>query len=259
MRRNASKFESNQSKSSALFESLEQRQLMSASLSQLGVLSVVGTPLNDTITVTRVNSGPFILTQVRENNVLTFSTPLLVSSISINSLAGNDTVTIGAGIGTRCFINAGDGNDSVTGGAGADVIDGGAGDDRILAMAGDDLCRGGVGDDYIDCWTGNDIAFGGAGRDFMLGYDGADRLYGEADNDVLRGEAGDDYLNGGTGYDSSFGDTGNDYLDASDGFHDFLDGGLGYDTAYIDPYDIWPSNVEFVQFDLIHYSGSSYV
>jgi Ca2+-binding RTX toxin-like protein len=247
-----------QLKTSTVFESLEQRQLMSASLSQLGTLSVVGTNANDTLVVSRNNSGPFIMTEVRENGMLTFSTPLLVSSISVAGMAGNDTITIAPGITTRCFLNGGDGDDVITGGDGNDVIDGGVGNDRIYARGGDDLCRGGLGNDYIDGWTGNDTSYGGAGADVLLGWYGNDRLYGEADNDRLYGEADNDHLDGGSGYDSSYGGAGNDYLFASDGFADFLDGGTGYDTAYIDPYDLWPSNVEFIQFDLVNYPGTSY-
>lgn len=248
-----------QSQERAFFEPLEQRKLMSASYNSFTqALVVTGTAGNDTITVTQAANQFFTMTQVHENGVRTFNSPLLVRSITINAGNGADRVTIGAGV-QGCVINGQGGNDNLSGGDGADLIDGGTGDDYLFGGAGDDVLRGGDNNDTCDGWTGNDRIYGGAGNDYLLGWFGNDEIYGEAGQDRLEGEGDNDYLNGGTEFDRMFGGDGNDYLDGSDGTYDVMDGGWGDDTAYIDPYDFWPTTCEHVVWDLVHFSGSQYV
>src|SRR4051812_19008357 len=70
-----------------------------------------------------------------------------ITSIAVNSGAGDDKVSIGSSVSLPATINGGDGNDTLSGGAGADTIDGGAGADRISGGLGADVLNGGAGED----------------------------------------------------------------------------------------------------------------
>src|SRR4051794_32911263 len=71
------------------FEGLEQRRLMSVSVSN-GALQIDGTAQNDNVLVAQDNSTIFVF----ENNILTRAIPLgQVNRIEFNGLAGNDRFT----------------------------------------------------------------------------------------------------------------------------------------------------------------------
>jgi Ca2+-binding RTX toxin-like protein len=72
------------------------------------------------------------------------------------------------------------GNDTLSGGAGADTLLGGSGADLLTGGDGGDTLMGGVGNDTLD---------GGAGSDALLGGDGDDTLY-LGSTDLARGEGG---------------------------------------------------------------------
>jgi Ca2+-binding RTX toxin-like protein len=72
-----------------------------------------------------------------------------ITSIAVNSGAGDDKVSVGSSVSLPATINGGDGNDTLSGGAGADTIDGGAGADRISGGLGADVLNGGAGNDTI--------------------------------------------------------------------------------------------------------------
>lgn len=128
----------------------------------------------------------------------------LIDIIAIKGLAGNDKITVGAGV-LKTFIEGGDGKDYIVGGAGNDTlygnaqpdyVDGGAGDDKIVGSGGHDVLTGRdgndtiygyEGNDTIDCGIGNDRVYGGIGNDSIYGGDGRDFLYGEADADTING------------------------------------------------------------------------
>jgi uncharacterized delta-60 repeat protein len=120
-------------------------------------------------------------------------TPSKVKRIAIYAGAGNDTITIGAGV-RGTYVEAGDGNDTITGGSGGDVLLGDGGADKIYGNDGDDILLGGDGDDYL---------LGGAGKDDLFGDAGVDTLSGAGGNDRLFGGAGADQILGGAGSDSS--------------------------------------------------------
>lgn len=174
MRRNANGNQRH-SGSAALFESLEERRLMSTTFNaQTGALTVVGTSGHDAISITTTTSGIFTLTQVHENGVRTFSSPLRVNTVTVHAQAGNDTVQIGPGVG-RAMLYGDKGNDLLVGGEKDDHLDGGP-DDDVLAGRG-----------------GNDVIVGGLG---------ADELYGDGGNDTLLARDGTrDFVSGGSGYD----------------------------------------------------------
>jgi uncharacterized delta-60 repeat protein len=112
-----------------------------------GVLRVGGTAAADVMTVSGgnliVNGVPYSLAGITE--------------VRVWGRGGNDQIDL-SGLGVKCFIHGGQGNDGLTGGSGDDVVIGGGGADTIT---------------------------GGAGNDFLIGGDGADRIVGSAGHDIL--------------------------------------------------------------------------
>lgn len=160
---------------------------------------------SDTVTVTR--NGSTITSNV--NGVITNRELASISSITINTGNGNDTITI---------------DDDVIG----VTIDAGAGNDRITATDNADSIIAGDGNDYVIANEGDDTVYGGTGKDSLTGSAGRDKLYGENDIDRLNGGTGHDSLYGGSGDDRLYGDDGNDSLDGG-GNVDRLWGGAGND------------------------------
>ncbi len=242
------------------FESLEARQLLSASLVN-GVLTVTGTNAGEAITVSRAFQFPFVTTQVYENGVRTFNSPLLVSSVEVDALAGNDTVRIGAGVPTS-VITGGAGNDYLRGGDYDDKLAGESGIDSLDGGGGNDALFGGADFDWADYRSrltavrvvlddsANDGAiataerdnahtdiegvFGGAGNDVLVAQQNSfngNRLIGNAGHDDLTGGPGPDLLEGDVGFDELRGRGGHDVL--LGGAHDdLLDGGSGNDHMF---------------------------
>ena len=114
----------------------------------------------------------------------TFAGGSLLSDVTVDSGAGNDTITTGAGNDT---ITTAAGNDTVTAGSGNDTITAGAGDDTVTSDDGDDTVKGGAGPDTLS---------GGLGRDALSGNDGNDTLTGGDDADWLAPGEGDDGVDG---------------------------------------------------------------
>jgi Ca2+-binding RTX toxin-like protein len=183
--------------------------------------------------------------------------------IEIQSLAGNDLVDWTA-ISINTYINAGDGDDTVSAGGGRDTLTGGAGRNRLLGGFGDDRLNGSGGrdllygegnddrlygnggNDFLDGGGNVDRLFGGDGDDALTGGSGNDKLYGELGNDVMEGGKNDDLLVGGDGDDVLYGnpgidtlrgDEGNDAIYARDSVIDLIDGGDGTDTGQLDVAD----------------------
>jgi hypothetical protein len=131
-------------------------------------LQVTGTAENDLINVVGISNGRVRVTGSGINQEFS-----AVNHITINALAGNDTITIGnnvrdvAGNLIGVVINGGAGDDTITGGQGNDVINGG--DDN-------DIINGGAGDDDINGGPGNDVLNGDAGTDTIVGGGGIDTI-----------------------------------------------------------------------------------
>lgn len=198
-----------QSRGTAL-ESLESRQLMSASL-YAGTLTVSGSAYGDSIQVSRTTGPLYNTINVIENGVTTTFNASSVSSIRVYGNGGNDSLAIGAGVG-GAYLNGGDGNDYLYGGSGADSLDG---------------------------WNGDDYVSGGGGNDTLWGYFGNDRLIGGDGNDSCYGEGGSDTITGGSGADYLSGGDDNDYFYAFDGTGDTINGGNGWDQAQVDSRSWW--------------------
>src|SRR5437763_666126 len=157
-------------------ESLESRRLMSASLAN-GVLTVTGTPGNDTIAVARQDAQTL---RLNDNGVVSLFDTHSVRTIVVNGGAGNDQIrinsTVTLPVTQRAELHGGDGNDVLVGGDGNDLLDGGAGDDFL---------SGGKGSDNLNGGTGNNTLSGGDGDDFMTAGNGADNFIGGAGADTV--------------------------------------------------------------------------
>jgi Ca2+-binding RTX toxin-like protein len=161
-------------------QTLETRSLLSAVLTDAGVLTVTGTAGNDSIGVYINRDGKVAVAEslipVRpadrtkpERPVPTITTfdADAVKSIVINAGDGGDFVGI-ADRGKRAVkvgatLNGEAGNDKLSGSKNADTINGGVGNDWIVGGAGDDVLNGGAGNDRILSFdrTGKDTVDGG--------------------------------------------------------------------------------------------------
>jgi Ca2+-binding RTX toxin-like protein len=186
-----------------------------------GVVIVTGTAAADTASLT-VTSGVLLVTV----DSLSASFPLAgVSGIQVSMLAGNDSVSIGAGV-PAAMVNGGGGNDTIIASNNAsNTLQGGAANDSLQGGSGNDLLQGGAGNDTLVAGTGNQTLMGGAGADSLSGGIGADLLNGGNGPDTLVAGSGNNTLQGAKGHDSLIGGPG----------MDLLDGGPGIDTILTDP------------------------
>lgn len=141
---------------------------------QLGVLKVVGTNLDDNITLKQSNG------KITVAGVSGFFPVAAVTRIEVQGLGGKDWIrldseTLGGQPITKPSV--------IRGGAGDDLIMGGYGADQLFGEAGDDILHGSPGKDLLDGGAGRDTAFGGADSDIITA-DFADAL--------LAGQAGAD-------------------------------------------------------------------
>ena len=186
------------------------------------------------------------------------------STIVINVIHGNDTVTLSGAFGPitePATINGGPGNDTIRGGAGSDTLNGGIDNDRIIWNPGDgsDVIVGGDGFDVFEL-SGSSAAdeititrnpaapritvtVGTIATDVSTiehivvnGGDGDDRIVASGDlalitNLRLEGGSGDDIVRGGNGADVLLGGPGLDKLSGLQG-DDVIFGGPGDDVIF---------------------------
>ncbi|NUQ61379.1 MAG: hypothetical protein HUU20_02755 [Pirellulales bacterium] len=208
------------------FESLETRQMLSASVGlEDGVLKIEGTEADDQARVYEV--GEEIVVEIDGQTAYREQAGKIEQIVFIGR-DGNDTFFNNTVIASRAL--GGKGNDWLLGGLGDDELYGGQGDDVVVGGQGDDLLCGGGGDDQIWGDDGADCLIGGAGDDWLYGLLGSDALYGGQ---------GDDNLYGGEGRDRLYGHDGNDGLFGGDGgATDLLVGGSGADR-FLTQKDLW--------------------
>ena len=216
---------------------------------------------DDTVIVSGGNSGDTIEAVAAAGRLLvngdTFAGFLDAQGaehLTINSLGGNDAITLGAvaaaGI-LDASINLGNGNDVFDGSA-ADVVltvDGGAGNDRIHGGLLNDSLIGGAGVDTVDFSLAPAAVvaslLSGSATHADLTIDSLntfENITGSAFNDVLTGDNSANTIRGGAGNDTISGLAGNDYLygeadndTINGGFDvDHLDGGAGNDILTVD-------------------------
>jgi|SRR5687768_2719544 Ca2+-binding RTX toxin-like protein len=239
-----------------MFEFLETRRLLDATVDASGNLNINGSAAADTINLALEGTNLRVTIQP-ENFNQTFPAGN-VNFVVIVAGAGADTVTVNAAVTENTQVQAGAGNDTVTGGGGADDIRGEDGDDLIDGGLGGDSLAGDTGIDTVtynsrtvplnltfddvqnDGATGEndqlnatvDIVIGGTGADTIsaVGQTEGRALYGRNGDDTLIGGAGADRLNAGVGTDSLDAHAGDDTLLSGTG-NDALAGGAGIDTV----------------------------
>ena len=214
-----------------------------------GELRVFGTTGDDNI---QLSESAGVTTLSVNGNVQTFNNGDF-TSLTIQSLTGNDLITVDPNFTRGVSISGGAGDDTIYGGAGNDTLagnrgdnylDGGAGNDSLFAddsvvLTAHNTLLGGDGDDTLNGGYGIVSLYGQAGNDTLITYevgildggDGDDKITGGYQPETLTGGAGNDTLIGGALNDSLSGGDGNDSLDGGAG-DDTLDGGAGHDTLF---------------------------
>jgi Ca2+-binding RTX toxin-like protein len=239
----------------AAIETLESRQLMSASMADASTLLVNCGNGNDVVSVTLARGTLY----VSENGVLSRFSSTPVKTIHVVGNGGSDYLKVSSGITIPAVLEGVTGNDTLIGGAGNDELHGGDGDDLLDGGAGADVFDGGNGSkdvaDYSSRVTpitidnskltsfdsddgaageGDRIYFtveefrGGSGNDTFKGGKYNERFIGNGGNDMFSAGGGNDYLNGGPGNDSLDAGEGNDTVFAGAG-DDMLFGKAGND------------------------------
>ncbi|WP_281270379.1 peroxidase family protein [Pelagibacterium sediminicola] len=102
----------------------------------------------------------------------------IVTDQAVVSMAQGGDAEGGTTVGAD-WVEAGDGDNSISGGDGGDVLKGGGGNDTLNGDGGDDIITGGTGNDTIAAGTGNDTIV-------YATEDGNDAIDGGAGEDTLR-------------------------------------------------------------------------
>jgi Ca2+-binding RTX toxin-like protein len=157
-----------------------------------GVVSIFGTAVADTITLSRDASGNILSNGVAIAGATVGNTAL----IRVFGRGGDDVITFDESSGAlpASRIYGGVGLDTITGGSGSDLIFGGIGNDTLLGKGGFDLMFGGGDNDTLTGGDADDQAFGEAGNDRFIWNPGDD-------TDLNEGGSGTDTVevNGGGG------------------------------------------------------------
>src|SRR5262245_26955809 len=95
-------------------ENLESRRMFAVSVN-VGLMSITGTGGDDEITVGLNKMGSIV---VNDNGTLRTFTPASVTSIGIDTGAGDDNVRVSNSVTKPCTINGGTGQDVLQGGGG---------------------------------------------------------------------------------------------------------------------------------------------
>lgn len=160
------------------------------------MLLIVGTPANESITVTQLRTHRLKI-QVNINNRSRGQFGMAqFRRVVVFAGAGNDTVSMGLSL--PALLDGEAGNDRLTASGGWDTLIGGPGNDSLSGGGGNDYLYGEDGNDNLSGGDGNDVLLGGLGRDSLNGGKGRDLLIGGEGIDSLAGTGGDDIVIGGT-------------------------------------------------------------
>ena len=169
-------------------ESLESRTLLSINLVN-GVLTVVGTPGNDTITFSlKAIDSNFLRAKsnAADNSERAVYAVSDITQIQAYGLTGNDLISA-SGLSIPVAFYGGGNSDTLVGGAGNDTLVGGARNDLLIGNGGNNTLRGAAGDDRILGGSGNDTIDGGVGHDVINGGGGTDIISSANPADVNAG------------------------------------------------------------------------
>jgi hypothetical protein len=214
------KLHAQQSIAKAVFEALEGRQCMSATIGlHDGVLTLRADPSMSANMTVEMSGGREFITASVANQQQTFLAGPVKSLVLIGSTQ-SDYIYVDPHLGLSAQITANGGNDTIWGGSGADVIQAGDGNDLIHAGgtitlgAGNDTVWGsgardtiyaGSGDDLIVGGPGHDVIYGGSGNDTLIAGGGTDKIVAGSGDNIIYGSAGNDTLIDGTGSDTIYG------------------------------------------------------
>ena len=140
-----------------------------------------------------VNTTPSANTIQLDNGTVTLAG---IDSLLLQTLGGNDSITLGANLavtGMAKTIQGGDGNDNIN--LSALPID-----------AADPVINGGTGDDVIVGSPNADTIYSGGGNDIITGGPGTDEMFGDTGSTTFIWNQGDgsDTIDGGTGGANTF-------------------------------------------------------
>jgi len=141
-------------------------------LPNLGILTVLGDFLDNTIVLSRDAAGKILVNggaiPIRSGTSTVANTSLLLGF----GLNGNDQISLDETNGTlpAAILYGGAGDDTLTGGSGNDSLFGDGGNDTLLGKRGADSLFGGAGNDMFqwDPGDGSDVIEGQAGFDTLL-------------------------------------------------------------------------------------------
>jgi len=143
-------------------------------------LRVIGDAANDVITLSLVSGDPSQIVVLSSFIAIGTFTRSSVTTILVDTGAGNDRVDVQEGAGTftdtiPTTILGGDGTDSLVGGRGSETLRGGAGNDGLNG-GGNDTMSGDDGDDLlvVGAIHESSVGFGGGGS--VSGGPGSDRV-----------------------------------------------------------------------------------
>ena len=203
----------------AVFESLEGRTYMSASVTLTGgVLSLQADPNTASAMTVQLEANKSYLSAATTGVLKEFATSQVQKIVIIGSNK-NDTIYIDPRITVPANISGNAGNDTIKAGTGYDTIDGGDGNDLIY---------------------GHGIIYTGAGNDTVWGSNLGDEIFGGSGTDILIGGSGNDTIVAGTGNTTIVGGLGSDHLYAANAWtasvtgsaHSTIVGGGGWDTLH---------------------------
>lgn len=221
------KFNAPQSIAKAVFETLEGRECMSASIGlQDGVLTVKADPNSASSVKVQLSADRQFITASVNETEQTFRFANMKSLVLVGSTqgdyiyvdqrihlpaqitgdGGNDTIWGGGGVDS---VIAGDGNDLIH--AGGTIVTGN-GNDTVWATGALDTIYAGGGNDLLLGGPGHDVIYGGSGHDTLLAGGGTDRIVAGAGDTLVYGSDGADTLVGGTGQDTIYGGTGDNSI-----------------------------------------------
>ena len=155
-----------------MFETLEDRRLLSVSLASNGVLNIEGTRRSDRIELSIYqvvqNNKTVDILKVVDNGVTKTFNADTVRLINVNGGNGEDLVRLAASVDIDSVIRGGNGKDSLFGGSGDDKIYGDNAKDYLAGGAGNDSLWGGNGKDTLLGNAGNDMLDGGRAKDSVV-------------------------------------------------------------------------------------------
>lgn len=214
------KFNAQQSIAKAVFETLEGRECMSATIGlQDGVLTVKADPNTASNIQVQLSADHRFITASVNGQQQSFAFGNNIKSVILVGSVQDDYIYVDPHLHLPAQISGDAGNDTIWGGSGMDQVD--AGDGNDLVHAGGTIATGN-GDDTVWATGARDRIYAGSGNDLLIGGPGNDVIYGGSGNDTILAGAGTDIIVAGSGDTVAYGSDGNDTLV----------GGTGSDTLY---------------------------